>query len=344
MLRPSWWIPDAASLAKNWEDLVFPPCLLEKAPRYSPPSVQYMTMGLPHPLQAAKASHKSLLSPHACGYTTSTQGDWPSRELLYQLLQLKPLQRVPPCCHLQAQTPTRFKPMSLPKFDPKDNVHTFIRLFEMSMYGANNQDKATTLLNQLDAASTDLIIPHMPKHNWLYTAAKNVLFYKFGSITQVTKRKNDFLMIIFRKYKTITDFANSFYLEVQILTGSGLLTVHDAHIALRAAVKPYKALNQTIMPAFQDNCTLDSMVRYLRQCGDTFRPPNTGPKPHLVSNYPGRSEAPINNKSPSKPDITKVICHHCNQKGHYASSCNSKTGIHVLPHLEPEVQGKVNVE
>ncbi|KAJ9079708.1 hypothetical protein DSO57_1032635 [Entomophthora muscae] len=81
------------------------------------------------------------------------------------------------------------------------------------------------------------------------------------------------------------------------------------------------------MPAFQDNYTLDNMVRYLCQCGDTFRPPNTGSKPRPVSNYPGRLEALIkNNKSPSKPNITKVICHCCNQKGHYASSCNSKTG------------------
>ncbi|KAJ9089689.1 hypothetical protein DSO57_1010186 [Entomophthora muscae] len=41
----------------------------------------------------------------------------------------------------------RFKPMNLPKFDPKGNVHKFIRLFERLMYGANYQDKATTLLN-----------------------------------------------------------------------------------------------------------------------------------------------------------------------------------------------------
>ncbi|KAJ9089725.1 hypothetical protein DSO57_1009730 [Entomophthora muscae] len=143
----------------------------------------------------------------------------------------------------------------------------------MSMYGANNQDKATTLLNQLVTASTNLIIPHMPEHEWLYTAAKNVLLYKFGSIAQVNKRKNEFLMISFRKYKTIADFADYFYLEAQILTGSGSLTVHDAHIALHAAVKPYKALYQNLMLAFQDNCTLDSMVCYLRQCGDTFGPP-----------------------------------------------------------------------
>ncbi|KAJ9059714.1 hypothetical protein DSO57_1038602 [Entomophthora muscae] len=138
-------------------------------------------------------------------------------------------------------------------------------------------------------------------------------------------------MISSRKDETIADFANCFYLEAQILTGSGLLTVHDAHIALCATVKPYKALYQTLMPVLQDNCTLDDMVHYLRQCGDTFRPPNTGSKPRPVSSYPGRLEAPINNKSPSKPDIAKVICHCCNQKGHYTSSCNSKTGIHLLP-------------
>ncbi|KAJ9083748.1 hypothetical protein DSO57_1031629 [Entomophthora muscae] len=202
----------------------------------------------------------------------------------------------------------------------------------MSMYEANNQDKATTLLNQLDAASTDLIILHIPEHDWLYAAAKNALLYKFGSIAWVIKRKNKFLMISFRKDKPIADFADCFYLEAHILTGSGSLTVHDAHIALRAAVKPYKALYKTLMPAFQDNCILVSMICYLFQYGDTFEPPNTGSKPRPVPNLPGQSEAPTNNnKSPSKPNITKVICHRCNQKGHYTSSCNPKTGIHVLP-------------
>ncbi|KAJ9053803.1 hypothetical protein DSO57_1020644 [Entomophthora muscae] len=255
------------------------------------------------------------------------------------------LEESSPCCCPQPETPTWFKPMNLPKFDPKGNVHTFICLFKMSMYGANNQDKATTLLNQLDTASTDLIIPHMPKHNWLYAAAKSTLLYEFGSIAWVTERKNEFLMISFKKDETIADFADCFYLEAQILTGSGSLTMHNAHIALHAAVKPYEALYQTLMLAFQDNCTLDGMVHYLRQCNDIFGPPNTGPKSCPVPNYPGRLEAPANNnKSVSKSDITKVVCHRCNQKGHYASSCNSKTGIHALPPLESKVQGKVSVE
>ncbi|KAJ9088605.1 hypothetical protein DSO57_1021371 [Entomophthora muscae] len=152
----------------------------------------------------------------------------------------------------------------------------------MSMYGANNQEKATPLLNQLDTANTYLIIPHMPEHDWSYTAAKNALLYKFGSIFWVTERKNEFLMIGFKKDKTITDFVERFYLEAQILMGLGLLTVHDTHITLRAAVKPYKALYRTLMPAFQDNCTLDGIVRYLHQCGNTFGPPMSELSPALL--------------------------------------------------------------
>ncbi|KAJ9090182.1 hypothetical protein DSO57_1005062 [Entomophthora muscae] len=152
-------------------------------------------------------------------------------------------------------------------------------------------------------------------------------------------------MIIFKKDKTIADFADCFYLEAQILTGSGSLTVHSAHIALCAEVKPHEALYQTLMPAFQDNCTLDGMVRYLRQCGDTFGPPNTGTKPHPAANFPGCSENPTNNnKFLPKTNITKITYHCCNQKGHYASSCNLKTGIHALPPLEFNLQGKVSVE
>lgn len=33
------------------------------------------------------------------------------------------------------------------EFDPKGNVHIFLCLFEMSMYGASNRNKATALLN-----------------------------------------------------------------------------------------------------------------------------------------------------------------------------------------------------
>ncbi|KAJ9066141.1 hypothetical protein DSO57_1012540 [Entomophthora muscae] len=154
------------------------------------------------------------------------------------------------------------------------------------MYGANNQDKATTLLNQLGATSTDLIIPHMPQNNWSYTAAKQALFYKFGSIARVTEQKNKFLMIQFQKDKSIAKF---------VLTGSGSLTVYDAHIALCSAVKPYEALYCTLMPVFQDNCSIDGMPRPL-------------PTP------PARTEG--SRRFAPKANMSKVTCHRFNCKGH----------------------------
>ncbi|KAJ9074057.1 hypothetical protein DSO57_1010145 [Entomophthora muscae] len=236
----------------------------------------------------------------------------------------------------------RFKPMSLPNFDPKGNIHTFIRLFEISMYGANNQDKAITLLNQLDAASTNLIIPHMPQNDWSYAAAKQALLYKFGSIARVMEQKNKFLMIQFQKDKSIAKFADQFYLEEQVLTGSGSLTVHDAHIALRSAIKPYRALYHTLMPAFQDNCSINGMVQYLCQCGDTFGPPKALVKPIPLPTPPARTEG--SRRFAPKADMSKVTCHCCNCKGHYTNSCTSKTGVHVLPPQDITTQGKDQVE
>ncbi|KAJ9062697.1 hypothetical protein DSO57_1008148 [Entomophthora muscae] len=91
-------------------------------------------------------------------------------------------------------------------------------------------------------------------------------------------------MIHFQKDKSIAEFADQFYLEAQVLTDFGSLTVHDAHIALCSVVKLYKALYCILMPEFQDNCSIDGMVQYLCQCGDTFGPPNAlvNPRPLLT--------------------------------------------------------------
>ncbi|KAJ9076620.1 hypothetical protein DSO57_1024384 [Entomophthora muscae] len=189
----------------------------------------------------------------------------------------------------------------------------------MSMYRASNQDKATTLLNQLDTASTDLIIPHMPQNDWSYAAAKQALLYGFGA-----------------------EFEVQFYLEAQVLTGFGSLTAHDVHIALRFAVKPYKALYCTLMPEFQDNCSIDGMVQYLCQCGDTFGPPNALVKPRPLPTPPACTEE--SRRFAPKADMSKVTCHCCNCKGHYANFCTYKTGVNVLPPQDITIQRKDQVE
>ncbi|KAJ9060268.1 hypothetical protein DSO57_1032681 [Entomophthora muscae] len=149
-------------------------------------------------------------------------------------------------------------------------------------------------------------------------------------------------MIQFQKYKSIAKFADQFYLEAQVLTGSGSLTVHYAHIAMCSAVKPYKALYCNLMPAFQDNCSIDGMMQYLCQCGDTFGPPKALVKPRPLPTPPVCTEE-IGQFSP-KAYMSKVTCHCCNCKGHYTNSCTSKKGVHVLPPQDITTQGKDQVE
>ncbi|KAJ9067104.1 hypothetical protein DSO57_1003017 [Entomophthora muscae] len=78
------------------------------------------------------------------------------------------------------------------------------------------------------------------------------------------------------------------------------------------------------MPVFQDNCSIDGMVKYLHQCGDTFGPPNALVKPRPLPTPPVCTEG--SGCFASKANMSKVTCHCCNCKGHSANSCTSKTG------------------
>ncbi|KAJ9073843.1 hypothetical protein DSO57_1012173 [Entomophthora muscae] len=113
-------------------------------------------------------------------------------------------------------------------------------------------------------------------------------------------------------------------------------------MALRSAVKPYEALYYTLMSVFQDNCSIDGMVQYLCQCGDTFGPPNALVKPRPLTTPPFCTEG-SGHFSP-KAKMSKVTCHFCNFKGHYANSCTSKTGVHILPPQDIIIQGKAQVK
>ncbi|KAJ9052494.1 hypothetical protein DSO57_1033567 [Entomophthora muscae] len=62
---------------------------------------------------------------------------------------------------------------------------------------------------------------------------------------------------------------------------------------------------------------------------DTFGPPNTLVKPRPLPTPPARTEG--SRCFAPKADMSKVTCHCCNCKGHYANSCTSKTGFMYCP-------------
>ncbi|KAJ9059292.1 hypothetical protein DSO57_1003909 [Entomophthora muscae] len=82
------------------------------------------------------------------------------------------------------------------------------------------------------------------------------------------------------------------------------------------------------MLVFQDNCSIDGIVQYLCQCGDTFGPPNALVKPRPLTTPPACIEG--SRHFAPKANMSKVTCHCYNCKGHYTNSCTSKTG-HYYP-------------
>ena len=79
----------------------------------------------------------------------------------------------------------KFKLLNLPKFDKNGNIQTFIRLFEMSMRGASDHMKATTLINTLDPTCVDVIMPCLPLGSWTYEDARQAVIKEFGSETRL---------------------------------------------------------------------------------------------------------------------------------------------------------------
>ncbi|KAJ9069792.1 hypothetical protein DSO57_1014905 [Entomophthora muscae] len=90
------------------------------------------------------------------------------------------------------------------------------------------------------------------------------------------------------------------------------------------------------MPVFQDNFSIDGMVQYLCQCGDTFGPPNTSVKPKPLSTPSIYTEG-SGHFSP-KADMSKVTCHCCNWKspsgvetGLSHSTIDNPTNVPTVP-------------
>ena len=69
----------------------------------------------------------------------------------------------------------KFKPLNLPDFNQKGNVHTFLQLFEHSMEGASDYEKASTVMYCLDTARIDLVMPHLPSVKWKHLLEKTAI-------------------------------------------------------------------------------------------------------------------------------------------------------------------------
>ena len=212
------------------------------------------------------------------------------------------------------------------------------------MEGASDYEKASTVINCLDTASIDLVMPHLPSVKWTYLQAKTAITKEFGNSESIATRKMEFLNIQFQEDETLANFSERFYSSAQFLNGVNALSDFDAKIAMTNALKPHDKIHIAMLPALVNNYRTYELTQYLKRVGHKFtKPPTTKSacnsvrysennfhNPQASSSSYNRPYSPRYDNPSSKlegrtpaPDLNNVVCHCCQKKGHYASSCPS---------------------
>ena len=121
------------------------------------------------------------------------------------------------------------------------------------MEKASDYEKASTVINCLDTASIDLVMPHLPSFKWTYLQAKTAITKEFGNSKGIATHKMEFLNIQFQEDETLADFSERFYSSAQFLNGVNALSDFDAKIAMTNALKPHDEIHIAMLPALMNN-------------------------------------------------------------------------------------------
>lgn len=141
--------------------------------------------------------------------------------------------------HPIEEVQTNFKPTNLPNFNKFYIVNIFIRLYENSMYGADEKAKASAIINCLDTETQTIIMGGISEYNWMYDEVKEALKNQFGSKESLTEWKIEFMDLQFLRGETIAEFSSRFSLEAQNLYFAKAASFIDTKAALLNALHPH---------------------------------------------------------------------------------------------------------
>ena len=116
------------------------------------------------------------------------------------------------------------------------------------MEGASDYEKASTVINCLDTASLDLVMPHLPRVKWTYLQAKTAITKEFGNLKSIATCKMEFLNIQFQEDDTLANFSERFYSIAQFLNGVNALSDFDAKIDKTNFLKSHDKIHLSMLP------------------------------------------------------------------------------------------------
>ncbi|KAJ9085028.1 Cleavage and polyadenylation specificity factor subunit 4 [Entomophthora muscae] len=128
----------------------------------------------------------------------------------------------------------------------------------------------------------------------------------------------------------------------QVLLGAGTMVEHNAKLAMKNAVNPYKELYWTMNLFLGQEFTMVQMLDYLCRLEATHDAPN---KESPIYNCPANTNTPAAGSTKTRQTqerqipLTDITCYYCQNKGHYATKCPNGQKVHVV-YVPTKDQGK----
>ncbi|KAJ9076484.1 hypothetical protein DSO57_1025775 [Entomophthora muscae] len=148
--------------------------------------------------------------------------------------------------------------------------------------------------------------------------------------------------IEFKINATLSEFANQFYHEVQVLPGASAMMEHGAKLAMKNAVKPYQELYWAMDLFLGQEFTMVQMLDYLCHLVATQNAPN---KEKPKYNCPANTSTPAAGSTKTcqtqerQIPLTGITGYRYQNKGHYSTKCPNRQKLHVV-YAPAKEQGK----
>ncbi|KAJ9061025.1 hypothetical protein DSO57_1024781 [Entomophthora muscae] len=181
--------------------------------------------------------------------------------------------------------------------------------------------------------SRDIITPSLSTGNITYQDAIIAILREFGSTVCMIEQKYLFSDIEFKINETLSEFANQFYHEAQVLLGANAMMEHNAKLAMKNAVNPYQELYWAMNLFLGQDFTIVQMLDYLCCLVATHSAPN---KEKPIYNRPANTSTPAAGSTKTcqtqerQIPLTGITCYCCQNKGHYSTKCPNGQKVHVV--------------
>ncbi|KAJ9090149.1 hypothetical protein DSO57_1005320 [Entomophthora muscae] len=203
----------------------------------------------------------------------------------------------------------------------------FLRLYQNSMYDADNAMRDSIIIYCLYAETQTIILPRLPENSWTFAYVSRTLTQEFGSQEALLGCKMDFADTNLKVGETLEDFTSRFYLEAQALSSMSAVQFIDVQSALLNAVRVNQELSLALKSGIYNPCTVPDLICLLYTYKEEFEVSFPKGCPHQQAEYRPcvavEMPKPSNKVGPTPANNSPCTCFKCDMAGHFSQECRN---------------------